>query len=72
MHPVAILLSVAVWGHVWGPTGMLLSVPLMAFFKIALLSDLVPPSYRDPVLILLEGDSRAPQRHAERLRRGAM
>ena len=57
MHPVAILLSVALWGHVWGPTGMLLSVPLMAFLKISLLSDVVPASYRDPVLTLLEGSS---------------
>eukprot|EP00392_Amoebophrya_sp_AT5.2_P001613 g1615.t1 len=63
MHPVIILLSVAVWGHVWGPTGMLLSVPLMAFLKISLLSEIVPASYRDPVLVLLEGDRDAPKRH---------
>ncbi|CAD7926860.1 unnamed protein product [Amoebophrya sp. A25] len=58
MHPVTILLSVALWGHVWGPTGMLLSVPLMAFLKISLLSDVVPASYRDPVLMLLEGTAK--------------
>lgn len=42
---------------------MLLSVPLMAFFKISLFSDMVPPSYRDPILVFLEGDTDAPRRH---------
>ncbi|CAD7970384.1 unnamed protein product [Amoebophrya sp. A120] len=65
MHPVILLLSVAVWGHVWGPTGMLLSVPLMAFLKISVLSEVVPASYRDPVLVLLEGDANAPRRHLQ-------
>merc|ERR1711982_33981 len=60
MHPVMILLSVGIFGHVWGPTGMLLSVPLMALLKISLFSDLVPSSYRDPILVLLEGDRDAP------------
>merc|ERR1711988_1360608 len=64
MHPVMILLSVSIFGHLWGPTGMLLSVPLMALLKIALFSDLVPSSYRDPILVLLEGDRNAPARHA--------
>merc|ERR1719215_1895563 len=36
LHPVMILLSVGVFGHIWGPTGMLLSVPLMALLKISL------------------------------------
>lgn len=42
---------------------MLLSVPLMALMKIALFSELVPSSYRDPILVILEGDRRAPQKH---------
>lgn len=66
MHPVMILLSVGVFGHLWGPTGMLLSVPLMALLKISLFSDLVPSSYRDPILVLLEGDRNAPARHGLR------
>ncbi|CAJ1460512.1 unnamed protein product [Effrenium voratum] len=41
MHPVMILLSVGIFGYLWGPTGMLLSVPLMALLKIALFSELV-------------------------------
>merc|ERR1712151_372028 len=64
MHPVMILLSVSIFGHLWGPTGMLLSVPLMDLLKIALFSDLVPSSYREPILVLLEGDREAPDRHA--------
>merc|ERR1711957_404939 len=63
MHPVMILLSVGVFGHLWGPTGMLLSVPLMALLKISLFSELVPSSYRDPILVILEGDRNAPQKH---------
>ncbi|CAL1160740.1 unnamed protein product, partial [Cladocopium goreaui] len=63
MHPVMILLSVGIFGYLWGPTGMLLSVPLMALMKIALFSELVPSSYRDPILVILEGDRSAPQKH---------
>mmetsp|Transcript_31416 Transcript_31416/g.83619 ORF Transcript_31416/g.83619 Transcript_31416/m.83619 type:complete len:479 (-) Transcript_31416:131-1567(-) len=63
MHPVMILLSVGIFGHLWGPTGMLISVPLMALLKISLLSDIVPASYRDPILLVLEGDRNAPLRH---------
>merc|ERR1719396_3933 len=66
MHPVMILLSVSVFGHLWGPTGMLLSVPLMALLKVSLFSDLVPASYRDPILVLLEGDRDAPLKHGLR------
>merc|ERR1712187_788385 len=63
MHPVMILLSVCIFGHLWGPTGMLLSVPLMALVKISLFSELVPASYRNPILVILEGDRDAPARH---------
>merc|ERR1719203_1025022 len=66
MHPVMILLSVGIFGYLWGPTGMLLSVPLMALMKISLFSELVPSSYRDPVLVVLEGDRSAPRRHGLR------
>merc|ERR1719191_700410 len=63
MHPVMILLSVGIFGHLWGPTGMLLSVPLMALLKLSLFSDIVPASYRDPILVMLEGDRNAPATH---------
>merc|ERR1719221_381790 len=63
MHPVMILLSVGIFGYLWGPTGMLLSVPLMALLKISLFSELVPASYRDPILVILEGDRDAPMKH---------
>merc|ERR1711972_760985 len=66
MHPVMILLSVSIFGHLWGPTGMLLSVPLMALMKISLFSELVPASYRDPILVILEGDRDAPLKHGLR------
>lgn len=71
MHPVMILLSVGIFGHLWGPTGMLLSVPLMALLKISLFSELVPASYRDPILVILEGDRDAPRKHGLRPDPGA-
>lgn len=66
MHPVITLLAVTFFGFIWGPTGMLLSVPIMTYLKVVILSDLVPPAYRDPVLVILEGDRRAPERHGRR------
>eukprot|EP00397_Hematodinium_sp_SG-2012_P038303 GEMP01041650.1.p1 GENE.GEMP01041650.1~~GEMP01041650.1.p1 ORF type:complete len:349 (-),score=72.31 GEMP01041650.1:476-1522(-) len=63
MHPVMILFSVAAFGAIWGPTGMLLSVPTMALLKLVILSPVVPSSYRDPLLVLLEGDRQAPQKY---------
>eukprot|EP00420_Gonyaulax_spinifera_P039407 CAMPEP_0197887172 /NCGR_PEP_ID=MMETSP1439-20131203/19281_1 /TAXON_ID=66791 /ORGANISM="Gonyaulax spinifera, Strain CCMP409" /LENGTH=440 /DNA_ID=CAMNT_0043506999 /DNA_START=92 /DNA_END=1414 /DNA_ORIENTATION=+ len=64
MHPVMILFSVAFFGYVWGATGMLLSVPIMATFKAMV--HVMPPSYRNGVLILLEGDKEAPSRYLKR------
>ncbi len=34
LNPMLILLSVLVWGYIWGVAGMLLSVPLTAIIKI--------------------------------------
>eukprot|EP00929_Paragymnodinium_shiwhaense_P096819 TRINITY_DN58530_c0_g1_i1.p1 TRINITY_DN58530_c0_g1~~TRINITY_DN58530_c0_g1_i1.p1 ORF type:complete len:431 (+),score=121.25 TRINITY_DN58530_c0_g1_i1:168-1460(+) len=68
MHPVVTLLAVAFFGFIWGPTGMLLCVPLMTSVKVAVDSDMVPPSYRDPILVLLEGDRLAPMRLQRRKR----
>ena len=36
LHPVTILLSLAVWGLLWGPVGMLLAVPITAIIRIVL------------------------------------
>jgi len=55
MHPVIILFFVAFFGWIWGPTGMLLSVPLMSALKASM--HIVPESYRYPILMLLEGES---------------
>eukprot|EP00927_Polykrikos_kofoidii_P048812 TRINITY_DN43009_c0_g1_i1.p1 TRINITY_DN43009_c0_g1~~TRINITY_DN43009_c0_g1_i1.p1 ORF type:complete len:508 (+),score=69.70 TRINITY_DN43009_c0_g1_i1:113-1636(+) len=68
MHPVMMLLSVCIFGFLWGPTGMLLSVPLMALLKLSLFSEHVPSSYRDPILVLLEGDRDAPWIHRNAFR----
>lgn len=37
LHPVTILLALAFWGLLWGPIGMVLSVPIMASIRIIFL-----------------------------------
>mmetsp|Transcript_62521 Transcript_62521/g.136697 ORF Transcript_62521/g.136697 Transcript_62521/m.136697 type:complete len:458 (-) Transcript_62521:126-1499(-) len=65
MHPVTILFFVTLFGRIWGATGMLVSVPIMATAKAS--AEVMPPLYRDPILVLLEGDKDAPKRFAERM-----
>ncbi len=36
LNPIVILLSVLIWGYIWGIVGMLLAVPLTAIIKIML------------------------------------
>jgi len=60
MHPVVILFFVAFFQYIWGATGMLLSVPIVAALKATLHK--IPPAYRNPILIFLEGDKTAPAR----------
>jgi len=67
MHPVIILSAVAFFGFVWGPTGMLVSVPIMGYLKVSMLNEFVPTAYRDAVLVFLEGDRQAPMRHFVRM-----
>jgi len=64
MHPVTILFFVAFFGGIWGATGMLVSVPIMAAVKAA--AGVMPPVYRDAILVVLEGDREAPARFALR------
>ncbi len=51
LHPVTILLSLMVWGAIWGVVGMLLATPIMAVLKI--LSDQAEATR--PVARLLAG-----------------
>eukprot|EP00419_Tripos_fusus_P044027 CAMPEP_0172827800 /NCGR_PEP_ID=MMETSP1075-20121228/20372_1 /TAXON_ID=2916 /ORGANISM="Ceratium fusus, Strain PA161109" /LENGTH=422 /DNA_ID=CAMNT_0013669675 /DNA_START=109 /DNA_END=1377 /DNA_ORIENTATION=+ len=61
MHPVIILFLMAFFGWIWGATGMVLSVPLMAAAKGSMY--MLPPTYRNPLLMILEGDKKAPARY---------
>merc|ERR1719401_2835428 len=63
MHPVIILFFVAFFGWIWGATGMMLSVPIVAAFKAMV--HLMPEKYRNAVLVVLEGDREAPRRYIE-------
>lgn len=64
MHPVIICFGMMFFGWIWGATGMVLSVPMMAVVKASLHT--IPANYRDPILIALEGDQRAPVKWRER------
>lgn len=57
VHPVWILLGLTYFGFVWGPVGMLLSVPILAMFKALLIPEtgMVPKHYGLPVVACLEG-----------------
>ena len=37
LHPIVVLLALTFWGLLWGPIGMLLSVPITAVIRIVLL-----------------------------------
>mmetsp|Transcript_21529 Transcript_21529/g.47327 ORF Transcript_21529/g.47327 Transcript_21529/m.47327 type:complete len:394 (+) Transcript_21529:173-1354(+) len=67
MHPVVVLFGVAFFGYVWGPTGMLLSVPLLALVKVVVLSSgtAIPTEVKHAVLVFLEGDPKAASRYCE-------
>eukprot|EP00929_Paragymnodinium_shiwhaense_P067556 TRINITY_DN33986_c0_g1_i1.p1 TRINITY_DN33986_c0_g1~~TRINITY_DN33986_c0_g1_i1.p1 ORF type:complete len:198 (+),score=29.04 TRINITY_DN33986_c0_g1_i1:40-633(+) len=41
IHPVWVLLGLSYFGFVWGPVGMLISVPIMAMLKTAAMSAVV-------------------------------
>lgn len=42
LNPLLILLSVLIWGYIWGVVGMLLSVPLTAIIKIIISNSTSP------------------------------
>lgn len=57
LHPIWILLGLTYFGFVWGPIGMLLSVPILAMIKVAALPEngLMPKPYGFAILSCLEG-----------------
>jgi predicted PurR-regulated permease PerM len=60
IHPVWVLLNLNYFGYVWGPMGMLVSVPLLAMVKSAVLSvacdtDDVTAGWAEAALSILEG-----------------
>jgi len=57
LHPVAILLSLIVWGTLWGVIGMLLAAPITAALKLAL--ERIP--YTAPFAALLASRASKPR-----------
>jgi len=56
MHPVVTLLSIGVFGLIWGPTGMMLSVPFMGILRTVITDDDVPKRYSSFFSNFLDGE----------------
>ena len=54
LSPLIVFLSLVVWGWIWGPAGMLLSVPLTMVIRILLEHS---PEFRW-IAVLMDGDAR--------------
>jgi AI-2 transport protein TqsA len=55
LHPAVVLMSLVLWGMLWGVVGMFVAVPLTATFKIVL----ERMEHTRPIADLLGGDPRA-------------
>ena len=68
LHPVTILLALAFWGLLWGPIGMVLSVPIVASIRIVFLKF----ETTKPMANLLAGQlpGEGPREKPSRKRRG--
>ena len=53
LHPVAILLSLAIWGLLWGPVGMFLAAPIAAVIRVVL--DNWETTTTRPIALLMGG-----------------
>lgn len=60
MHPVTVLLALAFWGLLWGITGMVLAVPIVAAIKIVLAKFSTTRPIADLLAGHLPGASPAP------------
>ena len=62
LSPLVVILSLFFWGFVWGPTGMLLSVPLTVVLKLLL--EVTPDGNRIAVMLGPARDAEAASRRA--------
>jgi AI-2 transport protein TqsA len=60
-----VILSLFFWGFVWGPTGMLLSVPMTVVIKLLL--EVTPGANRISVLLGTARDAEVASRRLEEL-----
>lgn len=66
IHPVWVILGLSYFGFIWGPTGMLISVPILAMIKTAAISaqawdneeDATSATLAEGLLACLEGRAR--------------
>jgi len=62
LSPLVVILSLFFWGFVWGPTGMLLSVPLTVVIKLLL--EVTPDGNRISVMLGPARDAEAARQRA--------
>ena len=58
LSPVVILLSLAIWGSIWGVIGMFLCVPLITIINIILAQF----DNTRPIAVLLTADGKLPEK----------
>merc|ERR1719343_1203817 len=63
IHPVVLFVFFTFCGYELGLTGMFISIPILAAIKYSLVSQAVPPSYLNMLLVFIEGDAWAPHRN---------
>jgi len=54
LHPIIVLLSLTLWSIIWGVAGAILSVPLMAVLRVAVMH--IDHAYARKILVVLEGN----------------
>jgi len=64
MHPVILMAVMMICSAFLGITGMFLAVPLMAVSKFFMMSGSMPKAFRNPLLVLIEGDETAAYRNS--------
>ena len=57
LSPLLVLISLLFWGFLWGPWGMILSVPITSTIKI--ICENVEPLH--PIAVLMSGSHQAPK-----------
>merc|ERR1712228_856367 len=72
MHPVVLMATMMLFDALMGPTGMFMTVPLMASLKYYMLSADMPYAVLDPLLTVIEGTEHGPHMNYVELHRASL